>query len=477
MIRLLVLVALLLPASARAQEVSAFLYLNRCTGTCIVNGGADDARTMTSSIPCAGGASCGGGGCTCSGGSAGTYVIDEFKNYMGQTGSAADDEWNQIVQCVREVYSPYNVTVTDAKPMNAISHTQGIVAGAPANIGYAGLGVGGIAAGSLGCAPQDNVISFSFANIFTSSSQRGRVLALCAVVAQETAHSFGLDHSYEYPDGRSACNDPMTYRTDCGGQKFFRNESMRCGERGVRPCACGGLQNSHARLLSIFGPGTPLTGPPTLSVSAPADGDTVPNLVPVIATAFAQRGVFRLELWLNGYKWHTIQGAVFGSTGQPETTYALAFPASVPDGVIDIVVKAYDDIDAEAVSPTITVTKGAPCTSAATCLEGQQCEAGKCFWDPPTGQLGDACSYPQFCVSGNCLDKDGDEYCTQACVVGVSDSCPTGFACEGGAGQGGLCVFSDGAGDGGCCSSGSTGKTPALLSLVVVALVLRRRRR
>ena len=110
--------------------------------------------------------------------------------------------------------------------------------------------------------------------------------------------------------------------------------------------------------------------------------------------------------------------------------------------MIDIVVKAYDDIDAETVAPAVTVTKGAPCTSADTCAKGQKCEEGRCFWDPPAGQLGDPCEYNQFCISNNCISTTaGDQYCSQPCVVGVEDSCPMGFMCTGEAGQSGLCVF------------------------------------
>jgi hypothetical protein len=63
--RLIVLLLLLAPAPAFAiGEVSNVLFLNRCRGTCTVIGGADDARIMSSSIPCAGGATCGGGSCS-----------------------------------------------------------------------------------------------------------------------------------------------------------------------------------------------------------------------------------------------------------------------------------------------------------------------------------------------------------------------------------------------------------------------------
>jgi hypothetical protein len=206
----------------------------------------------------------------------------------------------------------------------------------------------------------------------------------------------------------------------------------------------------------------------------PADGAQIQNGAVVFATASAQRGVFRLELWLNGYKWASVKGAPFGSAGQPQTQYALTFPPTVPDGVIDVVVKVFDDIDAETDTPMITVTKGEACTSADACAKGQQCEAGRCFWAEPTGVLGDACTYPQFCESGNCLDASDGQYCSEDCVVDVSDSCPMGFVCAGNEGRAGFCVH-DSDGGAGCCSVGDDGRSAALLSLFVAIALCGRR--
>src|SRR5436190_5006250 len=186
--RLAVLIALLFPAVANAADpqVSPILYLNRCTGGCTVRGGFDDARANTSSIPCEGTVQCGGGGCMCNGTNTGSFLIGEFQNAAGQTGTAADAEWAEVMQCVREVYSPYNIMVTDTLPPGGLSHNQGIVAGRPSEIGYGNAGIGGIAPGTPGCDPRDNVISFTFSNIYGGN---GRVLNICAVVAQETAHA------------------------------------------------------------------------------------------------------------------------------------------------------------------------------------------------------------------------------------------------------------------------------------------------
>jgi MYXO-CTERM domain-containing protein len=411
---------------------------------------------------------------------AATYTVSEFHNDANETGAAADAEWNEIMHCLREVYSPYNVTVTDVRPTGGVLYNEGILAGIPDEVGLGTAGVGGVApAVGGGCTPHTNVLSFSFAN---ASFYHGpdRVLTLCYVVAQETAHAYGLDHEYSFIDGTSSCRSPMTYRNDCGGQRFFRNQPANCGEVANRPCKCGGLQDSHKRLLAALGPGTPITRPPTSTILVPANGATVTNGTSVQATAGAQRGIARTELWLNGHNWAQAKGAPWGQNGQPDpSTYQMSFPATVPDGVIDIVVKAYDDIEVETESPTVTVTKGAPCASAATCLEGQKCEAGKCFWDPPTGMLGQSCSYNEFCTSGMCQDTSDGQFCTQECIVGSEGACPASFDCVATSDTGGVCLPA-GSGSSGCCSAGressSTIFARLALGMFVFGFVVRRRR-
>jgi hypothetical protein len=487
----------ILAAPVHAQQVSPYIYLDRCIGGCTVTGGAtDDARVQRSSMPCAA-PDCSTGFCFCPGGSSGTWTIHEFTNAYGQTGAngtclgdgttqctsdaqcspgdtcdTADREWAAVVQCVKEVYSPFAVMVTDVQP-TGVSYTEGIVAGLPADIGYGGTPLGGIAPAV--CSPLDNVMSFSFANLPWGHGQQ-RIWALCHTASQETAHAFGLDHEYEFLDGTSACTDPMTYRTDCGGQAFFRNKPARCGEYQVRDCRCGGQQNSHQLLLNVFGPGTSLIPAPTSAISLPAAGATVSDMFATAVSAGSRRGVARVELWLNGYDWASVPGAAFGPLGQPDPSpYSLLAPAGVPDGVIDIVAKAYDDLELETDSQTVTVTKGAPCVDASTCATGQQCANGRCFWDPPVGMLGDPCTYPQYCTSGICSGTAKEQICTQSCIVGVMDACPTGFDCVMTNGTDGVCFFAN-AGGGGCCSaSGGDGAIGALL--VGYAFTRRRDRR
>jgi MYXO-CTERM domain-containing protein len=146
---------------------------------------------------------------------------------------------------------------------------------------------------------------------------------------------------------------------------------------------------------------------------------------------------------------------------------------------MDITVKAYDDIEVETDSTTVTVTKGAPCADASSCANGQKCDAGKCFWDPATGELGDDCTYPQFCMSGMCEGTSDKQICTQGCVVGSTDACPAGFDCLQTNGNDGICFTKD---SGGCCSTGGSTSSNGVyaqagLALGIVAFAARRRRR
>jgi hypothetical protein len=213
-----------------AGGLSPVIYLERCRGGCAVHGRArqNDARTLTSSIL-----------------DPGDYQVGEFVDGLGRTGSEADAEWAEIVQCVREVYSPYAVEVTDVQPAGGTYHVA-VIAGRPEQAGYS-PDVLGVAPLAGNCSAVDNAVSFTFANIHLGTEAFDRVLNVCWTAAQESAHVFGLDHQFEFvASGRSACNDPMTYRTDCGGQRFYRNALARCGEdSGPRACACSAFQNSH----------------------------------------------------------------------------------------------------------------------------------------------------------------------------------------------------------------------------------------
>jgi hypothetical protein len=338
-------------------------------------------------------------------------------------------------------------------------------------------GVGGVAPLDFStCEPYNNVVSFTFANQY-GGTIAGLTTAqqICWVVGQESAHAFGLDHALD-------CTDPLTYlfTTSSGGScgiRYYRNKLIDCGEDVARPCICGGTkQNSHAKLLAVHGASGVTVAPATVDVTMPVNNTTVSNPFSVVANVTDPRGVNRVEVLVNGYEWTQVEGVV------NRTSYLIPVPAEVPNGILDIDVRGCNDLDACATDRT-TVTKGAPCADASTCAAGQRCDNGRCLWDAPTGVLGDACTFPQFCVSGVCADVGGGSLeCTENCFGGPNDQCPDPYACNAPTGAMGVCATP--ADEGGCCSVEPRGSNRtalavnlALGALVGLFVVGRRRRR
>jgi MYXO-CTERM domain-containing protein len=430
--------------ASAGDPISPIIFMNRCKGGCTMKSSArDDARTNQTTIPSV---------------PDGTDVpIPEFP--------WGDAVWGQFMTCIKDVYSPYNVMVTDVDPGTNVVHHEVIVAGTSADVGLSS-NILGIAPVAGDCLPKNNNISYAFAGSYPPSE----VLELCATAAQESAHSWGLDHEFD-------CTDPMTYLSGCG-EKFFRNKAVQCGEFSARTCNCGGVaQNSHLQILSVFGPGTSTVPAPTIDIISPKNNDVVTNGFSVFANATGLRGVARLEVWVNGYKWATFTPTDIHAGGP----FTIAMPTNLPDGVMDLEARAYDDLELYN-STTITVTKGAPCTVATTCATGQACDAGKCHWNAPDKELGDACTFPQECKTAVCQDVGGASVCTQGCFTGIAGQCPTNFECVSAGTASGFCLEGGGGGGGtGCCSAGDDSASEVAMHLgligLVGAIVFRRRRR
>ncbi|MBI1944551.1 MAG: hypothetical protein HYS27_02585 [Deltaproteobacteria bacterium] len=181
----------------------------------------------------------------------------------GYTGS--DSSWNQIVACVQDEFSRFNVTVTDVEPASG-EYVEAHFGGSPGQIGLPS-GVGGVAPiDSYSC----NIIPRAIVYIF-SDVLGGSVQTNCEVAAQEIAHAFSLDHEY-------LCQDPMTYLGGCGA-KTFQDTGAQCGEYEPRQCNCNrSTQNSVTIMVDKLGGSAPLdpgdTIPPVAQLTSPADGAT-----------------------------------------------------------------------------------------------------------------------------------------------------------------------------------------------------------
>src|SRR4051812_27425506 len=102
--------------------------------------------------------------------------------------SQGDATWNAIMECMRDVYAPFNVQVTDRSP-GSDPHFEIMVGGRPEEIGLA-TGIGGVS--PFSCQPYiPNSVVFVF-DVWGNDPEE-----LCATAAQEVAHSFSLDHSIE----------------------------------------------------------------------------------------------------------------------------------------------------------------------------------------------------------------------------------------------------------------------------------------
>ena len=421
------------PAPAVFHAGPHVLFLDRCADGCTVAAGRDDAAAGTSSI-------------------LGRNDVPERATIAPfQWGDAL---WNQVVTCVRQSYAPYDVKVVTAAPASG-SYVRVLVAGEAAALNLAGNTLG-VAPLTSDCSAQASAIAFTFANAHQPGDEQA--LDICATAAHEAGHVYGLDHEFE-------CKDPMTYLVGCG-QKLFLNKTVACGEfDGPRACKCSAQQSSFRKLTAALGPG-PLPPPPDLELISPADGAEVS---PGFSVFFRDRGrpLAVAQLWINGVQVSTVPGKLVDSP------YELRTGASVPDGVLRVAVRAYDDLGRLAVLG-LTVQKGAACT-AGGCPAGLTCDdSGACVAAAGTAALGDACTSDAACASQLCVTRGDDRVCSEPCWPSGA-TCTGDLSCQHADDERLVCLPPP-PDEGGCCGAGRRPRGSLVLGLVVVGLVARRRR-
>ena len=457
------------PISGNGQ-FSRILYLNNCQahagGCTIVNNGGN---TDSTAVPDESGVPQGGG----------TFVLSPFN------GSA--QEWSDIMACARDIFSPFDITITDVDPGTA-DHMEEMVAGLGSELNEG--------QGTLGIAPYYgngqyivDALSFTFANepYYAQSSETHNVDEICATVGQEIAHTWGMDHEL-------LASDPMTYES-YSGRRQFANMAVQCGEyptggtgqdqcpySGPPECgphACGELltgnsspttQNSYASIMAIFGASTPM--PPVVKITDPANGATVSPGFPVHATFTTNTSITKTQLY--------IDGTLVLSVNSPP--YAYNAPSTLATGSHHVEVRGYDSQNTPG-SAFIDVIVGASCSIPSDCSsqgDNYTCVNKICVLGPNApGGLGAVCTQSSDCDSGNCASDGSHKYCVESCNP-TANECPTNFQClpDGAAGvcwPGGNSATGVSTG----CQAGSS-DSPALaigLGLVFAGLVLPRRRR
>jgi hypothetical protein len=403
-----------------AAPSSNLIYLRRCplAGCPVHAGDVDDSRTDTSTI------------------SQGDRTIGAF--------TRSDATWDMLVQCVKDTYAPYNITVTDVDPGD-VPHYENIVGGRASDLRDDISGAGGVA--PFTCDEIANAITFTF-DVYGDDP-----LSLCWTAAQETAHGFGLEHELLQPD-------PMTY-LGADLPKRFRDIDAQCGEFAARPCMCPNrpTQNSYRMIVGLFGPGAP--SPPAVMITSPADGKKVQPEFAIDVVATDDVRVDHVELYIDGALAQMVM----------TEPYSFTAPADLAIGTHTIEARAID-VQGTPGSATITIDQGEPCTATKGCDGTDVCVMGNCVPGPDQpGGLGVVCSRNEDCLSMVCADGGEPlEHCVETCDVATKGSCPASFDCLS-AGATGVCWP---AAEGGCCDAG--GAPPLLLALGAVVLVLRRRR-
>jgi hypothetical protein len=202
-------------AGAPPPQASRIIYLARDPLT--LAPGDDDAPAGKSSVVAAQGSA--------------TVKVPGWK------GSAKG--WTQLVSCVRTLFAPFDVVVTDKRPAGD-DFVLVAVGGRPGDIGMKNPRIGGLAPFNGDVIPR--------AVVFAFAQQLGnKVQPICETIGMEVAHAYGLDHGY-------LCKDVMTYLKPCG-PKSFVDKDIPCGEGKKRACAGGApTQNSFRRLLAVLGP-------------------------------------------------------------------------------------------------------------------------------------------------------------------------------------------------------------------------------
>ncbi len=429
------------PAKVPAVVNSKIIFLNRCAGGCTVTSGFSDSRTNKSAI--------------------GSGQLSAFPY--------GDTTWTGVVNCMKKVMEPFNVTVTDQDPGATVDHFEIMIAGSPGQIGLPN-GIGGIAEYSCqapgACSKYiPNALVFDFAQVWGNN-----VNELCATAAQEIAHTWTLDHVTDP-------SDPMTY-FQYSGMRLFK-DNVRCGSdcvNGQSPfgLTCTGnehicmstgtsIQNNIQITKALFGPAG--AAAPTLKVTNPTNGSAQVSGFKVTAECTSGDGVQEIDIAIDGQP-----KAVLSVPPYEFTTPALT------EGPHKVTVLCASTLQATT-TVTADIVVGTACVDGGCATAGYICWDGACIAGPEApGGLGATCTSNADCISGTCASDSTTSACTIPCDLDVKN-CPDGFGCLDAGPAGGVCWAGVDDGGGCCDTSGGGGAGTMLLALGIAATFVTRKRR
>ncbi len=249
------------PANGSTLVQSRVIYLNRA-GAQLVPGSPNDSRRNRSTVVSK------------------TTAIPAW--------NVRNEVWEPTVQCMREMFAPFAVQVVTEDPGN-VPHIEAIFGGSATQLGLS-EGIVGISPFTSTCSAIENSIVFTFTANLPADPR-----TVCEVMAQEVAHSFGLDHEL-------LASDPMTY-LPFSGKRSFQDKLASCGEKSGRPCGingsiCRAQQNSVQLLRERLGVADAYG--PTGSVLSPANGQLVGSEFRIDVAATDNIAVSSVEFFVDG---------------------------------------------------------------------------------------------------------------------------------------------------------------------------------
>lgn len=255
--------------------------------------------------------------------------------------------WSQTVSCIRDIFAPFDLAITETDP-GPVPHIEAVFGGSAATLGLSGT-MAGISPFSTSC----GIIEHSIVFTFTSSIPQDAKVA-CEVMAQEIAHSYGLDHEM-------LASDPMTY-LPFSGMRTFQNTMAECGETSTRPCGisgsvCRDQQNSYALLMERIGAaGTGDIDPPTVAITFPREGATVFPGFLVSASVADDVTVTSVHATIDGID---ISPIMPPPAGMPlpgvSVPWSFAAPMDLPGGTHVLEVIASDGRNEQVAMVTVTI--------------------------------------------------------------------------------------------------------------------------
>ena len=300
---------------------------------------ANDARTQHSSIP-----------------PVGDYNIGEFADATGAIGAAADADWAAVVKCMQEVYSPYAITVTDQVPRQRLVH-RGDHRGTARRYRPADRQPRRRAdRGELrGRGQRDLVL------VRESPSRHGHDADPRHLLDRGARERARVRARSRVRVHRRQLDVP---RSDDVSRRLRRREVLPQLARAVRRgCGARVSLRRHAELAR----GDPVgvrAGHADHRAAARHDhrarraARRSSTARVVHATAGAQRGVAKVELFLNGSQWAVRRRARRSDrTASPIPTTRCTIPDDGAEQHLDVVVRATDDLGISTDSDPVTVTK------------------------------------------------------------------------------------------------------------------------